>query len=69
MQPLFDGINSFMRASNDKAALQVLGQHPELLSEQAYGLIRKGINDARDQGYLDEAEGMSKRLGLLQSQR
>ncbi|MGY0063330.1 hypothetical protein ACWY4P_43480 [Streptomyces sp. LZ34] len=68
MQPLFDGINSFMRATTDQAAMRVLKQNPELLTEQARGIIRKGIEDARSQGEITEADNMDRRLRLLESQ-
>ncbi|WP_329318046.1 hypothetical protein [Streptomyces sp. NBC_01262] len=68
MQPMFDGINSFMRAPTDQAAMQVLQQNPGLLTEQARQVIRKGIKDARGQGEIVEAENMDRRLRLLESQ-
>ncbi|WP_405776032.1 hypothetical protein [Streptomyces sp. NBC_01538] len=68
MQPLFGDINSFMGAPTDRAAMQVLEQHPNLLSEQARKIIKNGIADARSQGHAKDADSMDRRLRLLERQ-
>ncbi|WP_406349623.1 hypothetical protein OHB10_32340 [Streptomyces sp. NBC_01597] len=68
MEQLAETLNSFMRAPSDQAAREVLRQHPELHSELAYKWLRKSIDDARSQGYPKEAERMSKRMELLETQ-
>ncbi|GHG50354.1 hypothetical protein [Streptomyces griseocarneus] len=69
MEQLAEVLNTFMRAPSDQAAREVLRQHPELHSELAYEWLRKGIDDARSQGYPKEAERMSKRMTLLENHR
>ncbi|WP_326817059.1 hypothetical protein OIE61_14070 [Streptomyces sp. NBC_01762] len=65
MERLAETLNSFMQAPSDQAAREVLRQHPELHGDLAYKWLRKGIDEARNQGYPKEAERMSKRLVLL----
>lgn len=67
MQQLADALNAFVGAPSDQSALRVLQEHPELQSGAARQMIRGSIEDARNQGYIKEADSMTRRLALLES--
>ncbi len=67
--PLQVALNAFIQTATMEDAVQILQQHPELLSDQADLLFSSIIHSARQEGHEVTAQALDERRNFIRSVR